>query len=640
MGHAQKGAPLDGCCGVYTEGMSEDAQRELAMLYVEEIFADVYADMQRGGVRAGKARELARGTAQRFAGDIENARQNRAGIERRNGPGTRLSIDENFENQFRAWAAKTDPDVMATSPGYFKTGTTSDALKSIGMKDETVYWRKGKIGQIMMDHPEMDINTLAKVPTILERPVAVMKSLTVENSIVVFGNLNAANGAKVMAAVLLTPTPAGGMTAEFQLISGSYSRSEVSIRNMINNNSEFLYLDPQKSRTDSWLRSLGLQLPSHQSVYGPIGSIAYIDGGVNINGTKIQFTDLGTQNNPQMPSDEDLDIQQKNDDYIAAVNRGDTETAQRMVDEAAKRAGYDMELYHGSKKGGGFTVFKDWQYFTPNKAYAERYMERDNPDSLYHVYVKSERMFDTRRPECREIFEQMRAEYGLSELQENGLPDWTDGYDISDFIEENGLDFDGVVLDEGGDLTEDGPVSRGVSYIIRNSEQVKSAEPVAYDDNGDPVDLSERFRTDRSGEEAWKNRDIRFSPSEDAGDSWGEDWIGKETGETDSSTPLRSAQNDKTGDGRQIAGAAEGNGGRPMSAPTRDRGRPMTAPTEGRTDSSTPLRSALNDNGVWRRRASEENPSTASRSSSPACRGGSAETGSGRKEIPALTVCR
>ena len=174
-----------------------------------------------------------------------------------------------------------------------------------------------------------------------------------------------------------------------------------------------------------------------------------------------------------------------------------------MVDEAAKRAEYDMELYHGSKKGGGFTVFKDWQYFTPNKEYAQRYTERDNPDSLYHVYVKSDRMFDTRRPKCRKIFYQMRMEYGLGELQENGLPDWTDGYDISDFIEENNLDYDGIVLDEGGDATENGPVSRGLSYVIRKSEQVKSAEPVTYDDQGNVIPLSERFNPEKE--------DIRYS---------------------------------------------------------------------------------------------------------------------------------
>ena len=85
---------LDGCYGVYTEGMTEDDQRALAMLYLEEIFADQYAGMNRSSGEARRAAELAGGVAQRFAGDIENARQNRAGIDRRNGPGTRLSAEE------------------------------------------------------------------------------------------------------------------------------------------------------------------------------------------------------------------------------------------------------------------------------------------------------------------------------------------------------------------------------------------------------------------------------------------------------------------------------------------------------------------------------------------------------------------
>jgi len=189
--------------------------------------------------------------------------------------------------------------------------------------------------------------------------------------------------------------------------------------------------------------------------------------------------------------------------YMAAAESGDTETAQRLVDEAAKEAGYDMHLYHGAKKGGGFTRFKDWSYFTANKQYAERYQQRDNPDSLYDVYVKSDRMFDTRKKKDRAIFEKYREEYGMSELQNSGLPDWTDGYDIVDFIEENGLDYDGIVLDEGGDMVDGKPVSRGESYVIRKSDQVKSASAVTRDDQGNIIPLEERFNS--------KNDDIRFS---------------------------------------------------------------------------------------------------------------------------------
>ena len=137
------------------------------------------------------------------------------------------------------------------------------------------------------------------------------------------------------------------------------------------------------------------------------------------------------------------------------------ETSQKMVDEAARAAGYDMHLYHGSKSGGGFTVFKGWQY---------------------------------------------RNEYGMGDLQESGLPDWTDGYDLSDIIEENDLDYDGIILDEGCDLVNGKPVSRGVSCVIRSSEQIKSADPVTYDDNGKVIPLSERFKTEQ--------KDIRYSDRE------------------------------------------------------------------------------------------------------------------------------
>ena len=192
-----------------------------------------------------------------------------------------------------------------------------------------------------------------------------------------------------------------------------------------------------------------------------------------------------------------------NDEYMKAVESGDTEEQRRLVDEAAKESGYDRLFWHGSKKGGGFTEFRDWSYFTENKKYASRYAKAGDKGSLYEVYANLGNAFDTRKPECREIFDKMRSEYRLSDVQESGLPDWTDGYDIADFIDENGLDYDSIILDEGGDLVDGKPVSRGLSYVIRSSEQVKSADPITYDDSGNVIPLTERFD---SG-----NRDIRWS---------------------------------------------------------------------------------------------------------------------------------
>lgn len=189
--------------------------------------------------------------------------------------------------------------------------------------------------------------------------------------------------------------------------------------------------------------------------------------------------------------------------YMKAVERGDTESAQRMVDEAAKKAGYTVKMYHGSKRGGGFTVFRDWSYFTKSKKYAQRYMERGNDKSLYSAYVKIGNALDTRKAADRYLFDEIRQEYGMGEIQDTGLPDWTDGYDIADYIDENGLNYDAIILDEGGDLVDGKPISRGLSYVIRNSNNIKSAEPITYDNNGNVIPLSERFKDN--------NPDIRYS---------------------------------------------------------------------------------------------------------------------------------
>ena len=133
-------------------------------------------------------------------------------------------------------------------------------------------------------------------------------------------------------------------------------------------------------------------------------------------------------------------------------------------------------FYHGAKKNGGFTEFRPWQYFTAQKNYAQRYAERGNDNSLYAVYLRADKAFDTRDAEAKQIFENIRQEYGLGELQDTGLPDWTDGYDISDYLDEHPeLGYDAIILDEGGDLVDGKPVSRGESIVIKDSSQIKSA---------------------------------------------------------------------------------------------------------------------------------------------------------------------
>ena len=199
--------------------------------------------------------------------------------------------------------------------------------------------------------------------------------------------------------------------------------------------------------------------------------------------------------------------------YEQAVESGNVQRQRELVDQAAKAAGYTMKVYHGTPNKG-FTEFRGWNYFTENKEYADRYQtpsassirgwynEAKNPGT-FELYMNPGRVFDTRNAETQDLFEQMRQEMGMTQLQESGLPDWTDGRDIVDYIEENNLPYDTILLDEGGDGGYGEEVrKRGISYMTK-SNQVKSAEPVTYDNDGNVIPLSERFNEQKN--------DIRWS---------------------------------------------------------------------------------------------------------------------------------
>ena len=71
------------------------------------------------------------------------------------------------------------------------------------------------------------------------------------------------------------------------------------------------------------------------------------------NSNQIKLT---TNTNPT--SNPDIRYSTRDKAYMDAVNNNDMETAQRLVDEAAKRAGFNSPmLYHGTPTGFGFTIF-------------------------------------------------------------------------------------------------------------------------------------------------------------------------------------------------------------------------------------------------------------------------------------------
>ena len=291
--------------------------------------------------------------------------------------------------------------------------------------------------------------------------------------------------------------------------------------------------------------------------------------------------------------------------YLSAVENGDMETAQRMVDEAAKKAGYAIDGYHGSHEK--FTVFDREKSsglfnFAENKQSAQRYAfgaggnrrgmdiivdenlvawdydkgadayvaigktndyeESGNiellplptkhklnplPKEYVHnnlideygygifrlvprdattrkFYINAKKTLDLVKDKKagRQVFQEIikrfeenkghfdsirQSEIGkvLNLIQWSYKNDYLDFWEITkrayannafkDFIvpELKRMGYDSIYHQDDSHKT----------YVVFESNQIKSADPVTYDDNGNVIPLSERFNS--------SNNDIRFS---------------------------------------------------------------------------------------------------------------------------------
>lgn len=341
---------------------------------IEELCADVYAGMNNADLSqiVNKAVEGLEGEAN---GD------------------TRFSINPNFTKQYDEWDKNP-------SGGYFNVGTTSQAFQSIGVDPKKIRWYKNKIVEIKNTHLEMTDDIIKKVPEILENPILIMQSVTVPNRVVAVGELTVPINLgdevveqPVICAVELRPN---GEITNFNFVASAYARG---VQSLIDN-SDILYIDKNKNRTDEWLSFLRLQLPAEITHYGSIGTVTYYDSKVNNDTSKskssmqIALEEAGlVDSEGKAKSDIRLSISTAQElAYYKAANNGDTETAQRLVDEAAKAAGCVtngkgklIDLYHGTPSFG-FTQFNGEIFTTDNKSVAAGYGK--------HEYAKERAISD------------------------------------------------------------------------------------------------------------------------------------------------------------------------------------------------------------------------------------------------------
>lgn len=192
--------------------------------------------------------------------------------------------------------------------------------------------------------------------------------------------------------------------------------------------------------------------------------------------------------------------------YLSAVERGDMETAQRMVDEAAKAAGYNYFGYHASSEN--FTEFLsraeqaeareeefDYDgyeggnlgigfYFTPELSYAKRF------GTPRKFFLKIDNIIDQRDPA---VVDRLKEIYGELVEDRGGA---TEGEAYDALIEETGSN--GIIADDVG-----GFAYGATELLVKQSSQAKLADPVTYDESGKVIPLSQRFQSE--------SPDIRYS---------------------------------------------------------------------------------------------------------------------------------
>ena len=209
-------------------------------------------------------------------------------------------------------------------------------------------------------------------------------------------------------------------------------------------------------------------------------------------------------------------------DYLAAVERGDMETAQRMVLEAAKLAmpntkvldenGNPKVVYHqtNAKVYVNRETGQNWDELNWKEKMEwderddwEDYWEEQDFNTFSRVNARTTNEFDGFffAPKYDEYHEY--GERTIAAFVNIQNPASREDYNIDSRYSDAGraerirlqeAGFDGVIRMDGEEVDE---------YIAFEPSQIKSAEAVTYDDAGNVIPLSERFNPE--------NSDIRFS---------------------------------------------------------------------------------------------------------------------------------
>lgn len=204
---------------------------------------------------------------------VYDALEDETQVQQLTNEGVKFSIDSDFVGNYDNWVINGRKNGVR-----LKIGVTSEALQSIGVKEQSIIWDTSKINKTLKKHSNLNDKILKDVPRILENPIIVMQSLQTDSRLTMFGDVNDRDGKPVLVVIELDVTSGNNINLDEIKVVSTYGKDNA--QSLINR-SEILYVEPNKNRTNNWLVANRLQLPLHITDYGSIRSITYPKGNVN-----------------------------------------------------------------------------------------------------------------------------------------------------------------------------------------------------------------------------------------------------------------------------------------------------------------------------------------------------------------------
>ena len=272
----------------------------------------------------------------------------------------KYSIDVGFEKAIEGL------DEDSTKRYAIRVGSTSEVLKSIGVKDKDIFWQAGKLRKILNKHSIANHNAatgegsimtkeiLKQVPQVLEHPIIVLHSDTSRNAdyasrIFLYGDVKDAAGKPVNVSLELLPTDRNGLVVDNIAVLSAYGHESYRTGKVVQG--EILYVDPDTKRTAAWLRGNRLRLPFSLASGGSKATLHYADRNVKavtaepLPGRPLYYLKAVTEAEAQKLYPEkaavkyQLDVDPEDVETVKAAALGDAEKQTETIRQAVEASG-------------------------------------------------------------------------------------------------------------------------------------------------------------------------------------------------------------------------------------------------------------------------------------------------------------